>query len=441
MLTADVGGDRADPAVILLHGTGRTRHTWARTARDLVSAGRYVVALDLRGHGDSEWAGDGDYSLDAHIADLAAVIAELNVTATLVGHLAGGWIALAAARELGGQRGGANALILADVALRFGEAVRLRTRTLMMTAPEGFTSLEEAAAALGSHFPAERCQQRVANLQRSLRKHDDGRWHWHYDPAVIDSNNPKRISPVDNGRIEDAARAIAVPTLCIRGRMGELLEPEQVEHLRTLVPHAECVTVQAAGPGVTAEAEEAFDAAIVSFLEKAVRRPSEQPPKAGVDPLTLRQALGCFGTGVAVLTTVDESGHPVGLTANSFTSVSLDPPLVLFCIDKRAGSLSAFEQAQVYGINILHIGQQDTSMRFVQKGVDRFADTAWETWDIGAPILQDCFASFECERHEVLDGGDHRIFIVRVRRVRFDPARDPLLYLQGRYQRVHVAGN
>ncbi len=195
---------------------------------------------------------------------------------------------------------------------------------------------------------------------------------------------------------------------------------------------------QAAGPGIATEPEEEFDAAIVSFLERAVRRPSSRPPRFGVDPLTLRQALGCFGTGVAVITTADASGDPIGLTANSFTSVSLDPPLVLFCLDRRAGSLPAFEQAHAYAVNILHIGQQDISMRFVQKDIDRFADTPWETWDHGVPIIHDSFASFECERHEVVDGGDHRIFIARVRRVRFDPSRDPLLYLQGRYQRVHV---
>ncbi len=436
-LTADVGGDKSDPAVILLHGTGSTRHSWAQTARDLVSAGRYVIALDLRGHGDSSWAPDHDYSLDAHLADLSAVVAELGTTPTFAGHLAGGWIALAAAGEFDASHA-PNAVILADVATQFGKEAGRRTRHLMLTAPEGFSSLEDAASAVESHFPSEKRNQRIANLRRSLRLLDDGRWHWHYDPAVIDIHNPKRITPADSGRIEAAARAIRVPTLCIRGGMGELLEQEQLQHLQNLVPHVECATVHAAGPGVASEAEEDFDAAIVGFLERHVRRPTDQAPKAGVDPSTLRQALGCFGTGVAVITTVDAGGRPVGLTANSFTSVSLDPPLILFCLDRRAGSLAAFEHSHHYAVNILHIGQQDISRRFVQKDIDRFAETPWETWDRGAPIIQDCFASLECERNQILDGGDHRIFIARVKRVRFDPARDPLLYLQGRYRRVHV---
>jgi flavin reductase (DIM6/NTAB) family NADH-FMN oxidoreductase RutF/pimeloyl-ACP methyl ester carboxylesterase len=406
-----------------------------------VSAGRYVIALDLRGHGDSDWATDGDYSLDAHLADLAAVIGQLETSPTLIGHLAGGWIALAAAGELLSNVNRASTLILADVATKFSEAARLRTRSLMLTAPEGFASLDEASAALMLRFPSETRQQRLANLRRNLRLQPDGRWHWHYDPAVIDSGNTNRITANDSARIEAAAKTIRIPTLCIRGRMGELLEVEQIAHLRGLIPHAECSTVNAAGPGLTAEAEEEFDAAIVSFLEKSARRPANRPPKSGVDPATLRQALGCFGTGVAVITTLDSSGQPVGLTANSFTSVSLDPPLVLFCLDRRAGSLAAFEQADTYAINILHIGQQDLSMRFVQKGIDRFSDTPWETWERGAPIIQDCFASFECERHQVVDGGDHRIFIAQVRRVRFDASRDPLLYLQGRYRRVHVPAN
>jgi len=437
-LVADVGGDRSNPAVILLHGTGRTRHTWARTARDLVSAGRYVIALDLRGHGDSDWAPDRDYSLNAHLADLEAVIAESGTSPTLVGHLSGGWICLAAAGEFGALRIRASALILADVGARFGEEFRQRTRALMGIAAQGFGSLEEAAEAVESSFPDEKRLHRAANLRRSLRLRGDGRWYWHYDPAVVDRGNPKRILEADGERIERAAPAVVVPTLCIRGRSGELLEHRQLDRLKELIPHAETVTVQGAGPGVTLDAEEEFDAALVGFLEKAVRRPSPEPPRTGVDALTLRQALGCFGTGVAVITTVAADGQPIGLTANSFTSVSLEPPLVLFCLDRRAGCLPAFEQARVYAINILHIGQQDISVRFVQKGVDRFADTPWETWDQGAPIIQDCFASFECERHQVVDGGDHRIFIARVRRVRFDSSRDPLLYLQGRYQRVHV---
>lgn len=434
-IAADVGGDPADPAVLLIHGTGRTRHTWARTARDLISAGRYVVTIDLRGHGASDWAPSADYSLDAHVGDVADVIESLQIAPTVVGQLAGGWIAIALAARLGPDR--VKAVILADVALRFGEEARRRTRSLMLAAPAGFASLEEAAAVLESNFPKERAVRRVANLRRSLALRDDGRWHWLHDPRAVDPANPQRISPDDGSRIEAAARSLTIPTLCIRGQEGALLEPEQVDHLKLLVPQAECVTVAAAGPGVAGEAEEAFDAAIVAFLEKSARRPSHEKPRAGIDAKTLRQALGCFGTGVAIVTTNAPDGSPVGLTINSFTSVSLDPPLVLFCLDRKAGSLGAFEAAGSYAINILHIGQQDLSMRFVQRGVDRFAETAWDTWDMGVPILQDCFASLECERHAVIDGGDHRIFIARVRRVRFDPARDPLLYLQGRYQRIH----
>jgi flavin reductase (DIM6/NTAB) family NADH-FMN oxidoreductase RutF len=125
------------------------------------------------------------------------------------------------------------------------------------------------------------------------------------------------------------------------------------------------------------------------------------------------------------------------LTANSFTSVSLNPPMLLFCLDHKSNSLAAFDACDAFAVNVLHIGQQDVSNRFMGKG-DRWKDTGWETWDTGAPILQDAMACFECDKHQSFDSGDHRIFIGRVRRVWFDPSRDPLLYLQGGYRRVHI---
>jgi len=151
------------------------------------------------------------------------------------------------------------------------------------------------------------------------------------------------------------------------------------------------------------------------------------------DARALRDAFGCFTTGVTVVTTTGEGGKPVGFTANSFASVSLDPPLVLICVDLNANSLPALEAAGVFVVNVLHAGQQEIARRFTRKGGDRFAQTAFETWSTGAPVLSGCMANFECETHQAFDAGDHRVFIGRVLKVRMDPDHEPLVFLRGGY--------
>ncbi|KQR82362.1 hypothetical protein ASG07_11050 [Sphingomonas sp. Leaf343] len=161
--------------------------------------------------------------------------------------------------------------------------------------------------------------------------------------------------------------------------------------------------------------------------------------RAGSDSRTLRDALGCFGTGVTVVTTIDAEGKPVGLTANSFTAVSLDPPLLLVCLANTVQSLPAFAAAGVFAVNVLHTGQQTVSGRFASRHEDRFAATPWETWDTGAPIIEHSLASFDCTKFAWHEAGDHVILVGHVQRVRFEPRRDPLLYFRGRYRRLHFS--
>ena len=141
---------------------------------------------------------------------------------------------------------------------------------------------------------------------------------------------------------------------------------------------------------------------------------------------------------MTVVTTRDETGQPVGLTANSFSSVSLDPPLILFCLARSSTNVDRFRQAAHFAINVLHIGQQPTSGVFARSG-DRFQDVAWETWDTGVPILSGALASFECATDRIVEAGDHLVIIGRVTRARFEPRRDPLLYFRGKYRRLHFS--
>lgn len=155
-----------------------------------------------------------------------------------------------------------------------------------------------------------------------------------------------------------------------------------------------------------------------------------------VDPRLLRRAFGSFATGVTIVTTTDADGRPVGLTANSFTSVSLDPPLVLFCLDRSSSNLQRFQRSCVFGVNVLSSDQQELSSRFVKRGEDRFNGVSWELRESGVPVIEGAAATFECESHTTFDGGDHLVFIGRVRRFGFHAQRDPLLYFQGRYRQI-----
>ena len=159
--------------------------------------------------------------------------------------------------------------------------------------------------------------------------------------------------------------------------------------------------------------------------------------RTGSDSRTLRDALGCFATGVTVVTCLDAVGDPVGLTANSFTSVSLDPPLLLVCVAKVAASLDALSAAPHFAVNVLQTGQQPASIRFSTPEEDRFGITPWSTGETGAPLLMESLAVFECERSAVHDGGDHAILVGHVIRASFDANLDPLLFFRGRYRRLH----
>jgi len=159
--------------------------------------------------------------------------------------------------------------------------------------------------------------------------------------------------------------------------------------------------------------------------------------RSGHDPRTLRDALGCFATGVTVVTCLGADEQPAGLTVNSFTSVSLDPPLLLVCLHKLAASSDALIAASHFAINVLQTGQQPASIRFSTRVDDRFHETPWSCGEAGAPILKDSLGVFECERFAVYDGGDHHILVGRVMKSSFDASLDPLLYFRGRYRRLH----
>ena len=153
------------------------------------------------------------------------------------------------------------------------------------------------------------------------------------------------------------------------------------------------------------------------------------------DQRHFRDVMGTFATGVTIITTAI-GGTAHGITANSFTSVSLEPPLVLFCLGRSSTNFDAFMTADCFAVNVLADGQSDLSTRFAVYEGDRFSGVPWSTWATGAPILQGIVAAVDCRCEARHDGGDHVLIVGRALRAEILSDCPPLLYHQGRYATI-----
>lgn len=276
-LTADVEGDPDAPPVVLFHGGGQTRHAWGTTLQVLGTRWR-AYSVDLRGHGESDWAPDGDYSIDAFAKDVAEIARSLPRPPVLVGASLGGLASLTAIGELSDPDGEplASALVLVDVAPRIEPAGVARIIEFMTGNLEGFESLEEVADAIAAYNPNRRRPTNLDGLRKNLRQRADGRWIWHWDPRFVSGpmgspdetrTDETRRASTGTNRLVEAARGLTIPTLLVRGRMSDLISEEGVRELQELVPHAQVADVAGAGHMVAGDRNDAFNDAVVSFLE------------------------------------------------------------------------------------------------------------------------------------------------------------------------------
>jgi flavin reductase (DIM6/NTAB) family NADH-FMN oxidoreductase RutF len=156
-------------------------------------------------------------------------------------------------------------------------------------------------------------------------------------------------------------------------------------------------------------------------------------PDTSLDRRAMRDCLGCFPTGVAVMTAVDGAGCPAGLTVNSFTSVSLDPPLILWSLRRDSSILAAFQASPGFIVNILSSVQREMSGLFAGKSANRWSEVAYDRGIYGIPRLTGAHAILECEKHARHDGGDHVIFVGRPVSLTVNPDVSPLVFYRGRY--------
>jgi pimeloyl-ACP methyl ester carboxylesterase len=272
-LAADAHGPDDGPPVLLFPGGGQTRHSWDGTARLLGNKGWRATTVDLRGHGDSDWAPDGDYSLDAFAADVRDVAQATARPPALVGASLGGISSLIAIAEDGraDDRPVASALVLVDVAPRLEPEGVARIGAFMLGHLDGFASLEDVADAVAAYNPHRPRPSDLSGLRKNVRQHDDGRWYWHWDPRFMTPgriDEPRSIRNED--RLERAAQVLTLPVLLVRGRQSDVLSEDGARNLQALVPHARFVDVAGAGHMVAGDRNDVFNDAVVAFLEETL---------------------------------------------------------------------------------------------------------------------------------------------------------------------------
>jgi pimeloyl-ACP methyl ester carboxylesterase len=284
-LAADVLGPQDGPPVVLLHGGGQTRHAWGTTLQSVADRGWRGYSVDLRGHGDSDWDPDGDYTLDAFADDVAAIANGLPSQPVLIGASLGGIASLTAIGEAPADHPVGRALVLVDVAPRSEQAGVQRIGAFMIQNIDGFDSLEQVADAIASYNPHRTRPTNLEGLKKNVRQRDDGRWYWHWDPRFVGASF--KDAGVDGGSIEEelaardetrsvlqpnrlhaAAEHTKVPVLLVRGRMSDLLSEEGARELLEIVPHAQYADVAGAGHMVAGDRNDLFNDAVVSFLEE-----------------------------------------------------------------------------------------------------------------------------------------------------------------------------
>src|SRR5688572_24700733 len=266
-LRADARGDPSAPPVVFLHGGGQTRHAWGGTAEALARDGRLAIALDLRGHGESDWApGDAPYRLERFAADLRAVIAQLSRPPALVGASLGGLTSLLAVGET--EVPIATAAVLVDIAPRIEPEGAQRITSFMIGRPDGYGSLDEVADAIADYTRHRSRPRDLESLKKNLRRGADGRYYWHWDPRFMGADGPAEI--IDRERLFASARRLAIPTLLVRGRESDILSDEGVREFVSHLPHAEYVDVGGAGHMVAGDRNDAFTEAVRTFLGRAV---------------------------------------------------------------------------------------------------------------------------------------------------------------------------
>jgi pimeloyl-ACP methyl ester carboxylesterase len=258
---AEVAASR--PTILMLHGGGQNRFSWKNTGQILADEGFHVVALDSRGHGDSNRAPDADYDIETLTADVMQVLDAIGRPVMLIGASMGGLTGILVADRAGPKR--VTRLVLVDVVPRFEKNGSARIRDFMFSGLHGFASLDEAADAVAAYLPHRTKPRSPEGLKKNLHLRD-GRWYWHWDPAFM--TKPGDDPELRTENFEHAAANLKIPVLLIRGKLSDVVSPEGVRHFLQTVPNAEFVELSHAGHTAAGDDNDAFSDVVVTFATR-----------------------------------------------------------------------------------------------------------------------------------------------------------------------------
>jgi pimeloyl-ACP methyl ester carboxylesterase len=252
------------PSILMLHGGGQNRFSWKNTGQILADEGFHVVAMDSRGHGDSDRAPGADYAVETLTTDVMHVLDAIGRPVMIIGASMGGLTGILAAHRAGPDT--VTHLVLVDVVPRFEKGGSARIREFMMGNIDGFETLEQAADAVAAYLPYRTKPRSPEGLKKNLRLLD-GRWHWHWDPAFM--TKPGDDPELRTEKFEHAAMSLRIPVLLIRGKLSDVVSPEGVRHFLTTVPGAEFVELSDAGHTAAGDDNDAFTEVVVNFVRRA----------------------------------------------------------------------------------------------------------------------------------------------------------------------------
>ena len=386
--------------LLLVHGVGLRLEAWAPQIGVLAASCR-VIAVDLPGHGGSAPL-PADAALPDFVDWLKQLIDDLACgPVNLCGHSMGALIALGLA--LSHPASVRRVALICAVHRRDSEA----RDAVLARAADIANGAVDIDGPLRRWFQPERSTREAQSAVLTRR--------WLSEVSQRGYATAYRAFAEGDAVYADRLSKLACPALFLTGEFDANSSPRMAEAMGAEVPNARVVVVPGEKHMVHLVAPERVNCALRDWLRQPTQQRSGGPSMAVIDPRALRDAFGTFLTGVTVVTTMDSGHEPRGFTANSFASVSLDPPLLLVCLAKSSTSLDTFRSAAGFAVNILSEKQQAVSTTFATPVADRFGAVNWRLGPYGSPVLAGVAAWFDCAVHNSVDAGDHVILIGQVK--------------------------
>ena len=264
-------GNVTGEVVVLLHGGGQTRHSWAATGKLLAERGHHAITIDLRGHGDSDWSKSGQYAFEDFADDVESIVGEIETQFSskpiVIGASLGGMASMIfAGRDKQHLMSG---LVLVDITPSVKmDGVEKILGFMGSHAKDGFATLEEAADAISTYLPHRPRPKDLSGLAKNLRLGEDGRYRWHWDPAFLENRTKTDRKVVVEKQLNNAVKDLSLPIMLVRGRDSELVGEKEVTEFLALVPHAQIADVSGARHMVAGDKNDVFATAVLGFIDK-----------------------------------------------------------------------------------------------------------------------------------------------------------------------------